>query len=135
MKERPVGLEDRPNGLEVKGIEQSAWRKEFSPVPSLCPMRFALCATLSALCPRTKCSLNLSGAPQTQCSLNLSRAPQPTEVETLLGDATKAREHLGWRPEISFKSLVEEMVQEDLEEAKKDKMCQDHGFRTFNNYE
>ena len=60
---------------------------------------------------------------------------RPTEVETLLGDPTKAREHLGWRPEISFKSLVEEMVQEDLEEAKKDQVCQDHGFRTFNNYE
>ena len=60
---------------------------------------------------------------------------RPTEVETLLGDATKAREHLGWRPEISFKSLVEEMVQEDLEEAKKDQVCQDHGFRTFKDYE
>jgi len=60
---------------------------------------------------------------------------RPTEVETLLGDATKAREHLGWRPEISFKSLVEEMVREDLEEAKKDQVCQDHGFKTFNNYE
>jgi len=60
---------------------------------------------------------------------------QPTEVETHLGDATKARENLGWRPEISFKSLVEEMVQEDLEEGKKHQVCQDHGFRTFNNYE
>ena len=60
---------------------------------------------------------------------------RPTEIETLLGDPTKARERLGWRPEISFESLVKEMVQEDVEEAKKDRVCQDHGFRTFNNYE
>lgn len=59
---------------------------------------------------------------------------RPPEVETLLGDATKARENLGWRPEIS-KSLVEEMVREDLEEAKKDQVCQVQGFKTFNNYE
>ncbi|GAG36270.1 unnamed protein product, partial [marine sediment metagenome] len=60
---------------------------------------------------------------------------RPTEVETLLGDAAKARDKLGWRPEISFKSLVKEMVREDLEETKKDQVCQDHGFKTFNNYE
>lgn len=60
---------------------------------------------------------------------------RPTEVETLLGDSTKARERLGWKPEISFSSLVKEMVQEDLEEAKKDQVCQDHGFKTLNHYE
>lgn len=60
---------------------------------------------------------------------------RPTEVETLLGDSTKAREKLGWTPKISFKALVEEMVREDLEEARKDKVCQDKGFKTFNNYE
>jgi GDPmannose 4,6-dehydratase len=60
---------------------------------------------------------------------------RPTEVETLLGDPTKARERLGWRPAISFKSLVKQMVREDIEEAKKDRVCQDHGFKTFNNYE
>jgi len=60
---------------------------------------------------------------------------RPTEVETLLGDATKAREKLGWRPEISFKSLVKEMVKEDLSEAQKDQVCQDHGFKTLNHYE
>jgi GDPmannose 4,6-dehydratase len=60
---------------------------------------------------------------------------RPTEVETLLGDAKKAREKLGWKPTIPLNSLVKEMVREDLEEAKKDLVCQDHGFRTFNNYE
>jgi GDPmannose 4,6-dehydratase len=56
---------------------------------------------------------------------------RPTEVETLLGDSTKAREKLGWKPEISFKSLVQEMVKKDLSEAQKDQVCQDHGFKTL----
>ena len=44
---------------------------------------------------------------------------RPTEVETLLGDASKARKKLGWRPKISFQQLVNEMVKEDLDNAKK----------------
>jgi len=60
---------------------------------------------------------------------------RPTEVETLLGDSTKAREKLGWKPGISFESLVSEMVTEDLDEAKKDQVCQDHGFKTLNHFE
>ncbi|MBT8339727.1 MAG: GDP-mannose 4,6-dehydratase [Desulfatitalea sp.] len=54
---------------------------------------------------------------------------RPTEVETLLGDPTKAKEKLGWAPKISFDQLVQEMVQADLEEAKKDELCQRAGFR------
>lgn len=53
---------------------------------------------------------------------------RPTEVETLLGDPTKAKETLGWEPHISFSELVREMVQKDLELAKRDKMCADAGF-------
>ncbi len=45
---------------------------------------------------------------------------RPTEVETLLGDATKAKEELGWEPKTSLEEMVEEMVQNDLEEAKKE---------------
>lgn len=56
---------------------------------------------------------------------------RPTEVETLLGDPSKAKEKLGWTPEISFKELVSEMVQQDLMEAKKDHLCKTHGFETF----
>jgi len=71
-----------------------------------------------------------------QCVIEVDpRYFRPTEVETLLGDGTKAREELGWTPTISFESLVEEMVFQDLEEAKKDQVCLNHGFRTFNNYE
>ena len=47
---------------------------------------------------------------------------RPTEVETLLGDATKAREKLGWAPKITFKELVAEMVREDLKSAKRDEL-------------
>ena len=54
---------------------------------------------------------------------------RPTEVETLLGDPTKAKEKLGWVPQTSFESLVSEMVLSDLEEAKRDELCRRHGFR------
>jgi GDPmannose 4,6-dehydratase len=39
---------------------------------------------------------------------------RPTEVDTLIGDASKARQQLGWRPQVSFKELVADMVQSDL---------------------
>ena len=60
---------------------------------------------------------------------------RPTEVETLLGNATKAKEKLGWIPKISFDQLVKEMVQADLEEAKRDDLCQKAGFKVKNYYE
>jgi GDPmannose 4,6-dehydratase len=45
---------------------------------------------------------------------------RPTEVETLLGDASKAKKKLNWSPKISFKQLVKEMVDEDLKLAKQE---------------
>lgn len=60
---------------------------------------------------------------------------RPTEVETLLGDASKAREELGWTPKITFRELVAEMVAADLEEAKRDALCRNEGFKTFNYHE
>ncbi len=56
---------------------------------------------------------------------------RPTEVETLLGDASKAREKLGWSPRIRFQTLVEEMVQADLREAERDQLCQRAGYPTL----
>ncbi|GFM32528.1 GDP-mannose 4,6-dehydratase [Desulfovibrio subterraneus] len=53
---------------------------------------------------------------------------RPTEVETLLGDATRAKEELGWEPEISFDEMVEEMASEDLREAQREKLCLGNGF-------
>ena len=60
---------------------------------------------------------------------------RPTEVETLLGDSTKAKEKLGWSPKITFKDLVKEMVEADLKEAKRDHLCQTKGYTTYSYYE
>jgi len=60
---------------------------------------------------------------------------RPTEVDTLLGDASKARRKLGWRSRTSFRQLVSEMVAEDLREAERDSLCRQEGFRTFNHFE
>jgi GDPmannose 4,6-dehydratase len=60
---------------------------------------------------------------------------RPTEVESLLGDPTKAREKLGWEPRTSFEELVREMVVADLEEAERDDLCRREGFRTFDYHE
>jgi len=56
---------------------------------------------------------------------------RPTEVETLLGDSSKAREKLGWTPEITLDEMVAEMVREDLKIAERDELCRREGFRTF----
>ena len=60
---------------------------------------------------------------------------RPTEVDALLGDASKARLKLGWIPRISFKELVVEMIESDLKEAQKDQLCLKQGFQTFNHTE
>ena len=60
---------------------------------------------------------------------------RPTEVETLLGDPTKAKQQLGWQPRISFQQLVEEMVNEDFKLAEQDSFVQQKGFKTFNYHE
>ncbi len=54
---------------------------------------------------------------------------RPTEVDLLLGDPTKANNKLGWKPKISFKELVKDMVVSDIEEAKRDCHIQDGGFK------
>jgi GDPmannose 4,6-dehydratase len=60
---------------------------------------------------------------------------RPTEVETLLGDPTKAREQLGWVPRIGFQELVEEMMREDLKEAERDALCQAQGYPVLARHE
>ena len=60
---------------------------------------------------------------------------RPTEVETLLGDSSKAKDQLNWQPKISFQELISEMMLADLEEAKKDKLCEEKGFNVFNHHE
>jgi len=54
---------------------------------------------------------------------------RPTEVETLLGDPTKAKEKLGWVPKITFQEMVSEMMENDINIAKRDSLVSKHGFK------
>jgi len=56
---------------------------------------------------------------------------RPTEVETLLGDASKAKQQLGWTPRTSFAELVKEMVCEDMKSAERDELVKKHGFSAY----
>jgi GDPmannose 4,6-dehydratase len=60
---------------------------------------------------------------------------RPTEVESLLGDASKARKKLGWKPRITFPELVAEMMREDLKSAERDELVKKHGFSAYDYHE
>ena len=60
---------------------------------------------------------------------------RPTEVDSLLGDPSKAKSQLGWEPEIKFEDLVTEMVTQDFEEARKDLLCKNNGFEIAERHE
>jgi GDPmannose 4,6-dehydratase len=60
---------------------------------------------------------------------------RPTEVETLLGDPTKAKQKLGWAAEVTFDQLVTEMVAADLDAAKRDAMISKEGYKIYNHNE
>jgi GDPmannose 4,6-dehydratase len=60
---------------------------------------------------------------------------RPAEVSTLLGDPSKARRELGWKPRTSFMEMMEEMVREDLKIAKRDALVKDNGYSVFNQFE
>jgi GDPmannose 4,6-dehydratase len=60
---------------------------------------------------------------------------RPAEVDSLVGDASKARKELGWQPKTSFEQLVREMAVEDLREAERDRMLQGAGHRLMKNRE
>lgn len=60
---------------------------------------------------------------------------RPTEVEALLGDASKAKTKLGWEPRTSFQELVSEMVREDLKSAERDELVKKHGYSAYSYHE
>lgn len=60
---------------------------------------------------------------------------RPTEVETLLGDPSKAKNKLGWMPKITFKELVSEMVLEDYQLAQRDELIREHGYKVMDHRE
>ena len=74
--------------------------------------------------------------PQGKCIVALDpRYFRATEVETLLGDPTKAKEKLGWTPKITFDKLVAEMVCEDLKSAERDELIKRHGYQSMDHNE
>ena len=71
-----------------------------------------------------------------QCIVEVDpRYFRPAEVENLLGDASRAREKLGWRPRTTFLELVKEMAMNDLEIARRDALVQKYGFQAFSHNE
>lgn len=60
---------------------------------------------------------------------------RPAEVETLLGDPSKAKKDLGWTPKITLDELVNEMVDSDLDIAKRDALVESHGFQSYSHHE
>ena len=54
---------------------------------------------------------------------------RPTEVETLLGDPSKAKEKLGWTPKITLEEMVHEMMENDINIANRDALVKEHGFK------
>ena len=60
---------------------------------------------------------------------------RPTEVDSLVGDASRARQKLGWKPRVRFSELIAEMVREDLKEAERDQLVKRHGFETDQRHE
>ena len=60
---------------------------------------------------------------------------RPTEVDALLGDPSKAKEKLGWEPKVAFKELIKEMMESDLEHAKKDALVKKHGYKVLDQHE
>jgi len=60
---------------------------------------------------------------------------RPTEVETLLGDPTKAKEKLGWEPKITFEEMVHEMMESDVTLARRDSLVKSHGYKVFDYHE
>ena len=69
------------------------------------------------------------------CNGILFNHESPLRGETLLGDATKALQKLGWIPKISFKELVAEMMRDDLKSAERDELVKKHGYPTYDYHE
>lgn len=57
---------------------------------------------------------------------------RPTEMDYILGDASKGKKELGWEPRISFQELISKIVKGDLPEAERDQLCRESGYRIIN---
>ena len=73
---------------------------------------------------------------QGQCIVAVDRRYfRPAEVDTLVGDASKAKAKLGWSPKVTFGALVAEMAREDLREAERSRLVKQHGYTVFDHHE
>lgn len=103
--------------------------------------QIAVCRGLvgSALMRRLQISFPLAGEDRGEGTKTIvavdPRYFRPTEVETLLGDPSKAKEKLGWTPKVTFDELVAEMVREDLKAAERDELVKTHGYSVLNCHE
>jgi GDPmannose 4,6-dehydratase len=82
--------------------------------------------------------INETGADATTGKVIVKVDPRyfrPTEVETLLGDPSKAKQKLGWTPKITFDELVSEMVREDYKSAQRDELVKKHGYQAMDYHE
>jgi GDPmannose 4,6-dehydratase len=71
-------------------------------------------------------------SPEGKCIVSVdAKYFRPTEVDTLLGEAAKARAKLGWKPKTSFGDLVKEMVASDLKAAERDRLIRDNGYKVY----
>ena len=111
-KELGMAIEWRGKGLEEKGYLVD---------PSIIAGNEVMQPSLS---PKEKCIVSVD-----------ADYFRPTEVETLLGDPSKAKEKLGWEPKIIFDELVAEMVREDMKFAERDELVKEHGFKVMRYHE
>ncbi len=82
--------------------------------------------------------INEKGYDSETCNLIVAVDPKyfrPTEVETLLGDPSKAKDKLGWEPKIDLEEMVHEMMENDINIAKRDSLIKEHGFKTLDSHE
>ena len=134
-KELGITLEWRGKGVKevgiVRGVKRRTKDSGLSPQSSaLSPKSSPLSAQPSVLSPQS--SVLRPG----QAIVRIDpRYFRPTEVETLLGDPSKARRKLGWKPKVSFKALVTEMMGADLQAAERDALVKRHGFSAYDYHE
>ena len=134
-KELGITLEWRGKGVKevgiVRGVKRRTKDSGLSPQSSaLSPKSSPLSAQPSVLSPQS--SVLRPG----QAIVRIDpRYFRPTEVETLLGDPSKARRKLGWKPKVSFKALVTEMMGADLQAAERDALVKRHGFPAYDYHE
>ena len=120
---------------EGKGVNEVGYLDTQSSPPS--PQSSPPSPQSSVLSPASKSSVLSPDLPQSSRAIVRvdPRYFRPTEVETLLGDASKAKHKLGWTPKITFHELVAEMVREDLKSAERDELVKKHGFAAYDYHE